>query len=180
YNAPTREFPRSYQPTSIAQFALAHWNAYLATGKDTHRQAFLRQAEWLLDHEEVIADGVGAWPIEFGMPKYGANPHWLSALAQGNVLSVLSRAHLLTGARPFLASAPRAVRAFQRDILDGGVQIRVGDDGCFFEEVAVYPAAHILNGFLLALFGLYDYVALTQDREIDALIRESLRTLHTM
>jgi hypothetical protein len=46
--------------------------------------------------------------------------------------------------------------------------------------VAAYPAAHILNGFLLALFGLYDYVALERDAQVETLIQRSLRTLHTL
>lgn len=180
YNAPTHEHPGSYQPTSIAQFALAHWNAYLATGNQTHMESFLRQARWLLDREVTIAEGVGGWPIDFAAPKYGVDPNWLSALTQGNVLSVLVRAHLATGDQLFLDSAHRAARTFARDVLDGGVQVRVGDGGIFFEEVAAYPAMHILNGYILAIFGLYDYVAVAHDHTYEALIRESLRTFHAI
>jgi glycosyltransferase involved in cell wall biosynthesis len=180
YNAPTHEHPGSYQPTSIAQFALAHWNAYLETENHTHMETFLRQARWLLDREVTITEGVGGWPIDFAAPKYGVNPGWLSALTQGNVMSVLVRAHLATGDRLFLDSAHRAARTFELDVLDGGVQVRVGDGGIFFEEVAAYPAMHILNGYILAIFGLYDYVAVTHDDSYEALIRESLRTFHNI
>src|SRR5579859_4369629 len=34
YNAPTRVYPAAYHPTTIAQYALAQWNAYLATGDE--------------------------------------------------------------------------------------------------------------------------------------------------
>lgn len=180
YNNPTHEYPGSYQPTSIAQYALAQWNAYLATGQATHRGAFMRQANWLVEHQTILPSGIGAWPIDYAMPEYGAAPGWMSALTQGNVISVCLRAYRLTQEQAYLDCARRAVRSFQCDVLDGGVATRTGDGGLFFEEMAVYPASHILNGFILALFGLYDYVAETHDSAVGTLIDQSLRTLHTM
>jgi hypothetical protein len=94
------------------------------------------------------------------------------------VISVLTRAYRLTSEPAFLDTARRALRPFELDIRDGGVCSSPG--GVFFEEVAVYPAAHILNGYILALFGLYDYVALTSSPVVAALIEGSLRTLHEL
>lgn len=174
------KFPAAYQPTNIAQYALAQWNAYLVTGDEKHRQAFMIQAQWLVEHETSLADDTGGWPIPFANPDYYAQEPWLSAMTQGEGISVLVRAYRLTGEEIFLHVARRAVRTFELDIQDGGVSASVGEGGIFFEEVAVYPAAHILNGYLFALFGLYDYVALTGNARIAALIRRSLATLHTL
>jgi glycosyltransferase involved in cell wall biosynthesis len=180
YNAATHEHPASYQPTNIAQYALAHWNQYLISRKQEHADAFMRQARWLLAHETPIAEGVAGWPIAYPAPRYGANANWLSALAQGNVISVFVRAYKLTGDAAYLDSARRAARTFTLDALDGGVSVPVGDDGIYFEEVAAYPASHVLTGYVLALFGLYDYVALTHDEEINSLIERSLDTFHDL
>lgn len=178
YQSPSCISEEVYHPTSIAQYALAHWNAYL-TGKDSeHEKAFLHQAQWLLTHQVPLVNGVGAWPLSVPRPEYYAFFPWLSALAQGCALSVLVRAYLLTGDEAFLQAARRAVRAFERDILDGGVSSQVGEDGIFFEEVAVYPVAHILTGCMLALFGLYDYVAVTGESRINDLLQRSIDTLH--
>ena len=49
----------------------------------------------------------------------------------------------------------------------------------FFEELAIYPAAHVLSAHILALFGLYDYVAFTHDNKIEVLIQRGIDTLHT-
>src|SRR5260221_8770017 len=46
YNAPTEIYPATYHPTTIAQYALANWNAYLATGDEKQREAFMIQARW--------------------------------------------------------------------------------------------------------------------------------------
>jgi glycosyltransferase involved in cell wall biosynthesis len=79
-----------------------------------------------------------------------------------------------------LEVAGRAVRAFELDILDGGVTAPIGVDGIFFEEAAVYPAAHQLSGFIFALIGLYDYVALTSNARIEKLISRSLAGMHSI
>jgi glycosyltransferase involved in cell wall biosynthesis len=173
-------YPDPYHPTEIAQYALAHWNAYRSTGSDEHRQIFLTQANWFLTHEYLVGPDMSGWPIPFPWPEWDTPASWLSALTQGNVISVLVRAYRLTGDLAFLDAARRATRTFEVDILDGGVSTPVGDDGVFFEEVAVYPAGHILNGFILSLFGLYDYVDLTGDARIVALISRAHRALHTL
>jgi len=180
YNAQTQGYPATYQPTTIAQYALARWNVYLTTGDEEHRRAFMIQARWLVEHELRLADDAGGWPIPFPSYSYHTPESWLSALTQGNGISVLARAYRLTDNAIFLDVARRAVRTFELDIRDGGVSTSLGENGVFFEEVAVYPTAHILNGYILALFGLYDYVALTGAIQIDALIRRSLTTLHTL
>lgn len=179
YNSPIGEYPATYQSTTIAQYGLAQWNSYLETASEQHQQAFLTQANWLVEHEVQLDGDTSGWPIPYPSSNYHAPGPWLSALTQGNVVSVLLRAYRLTGDERFLKVARRGVRTFERDILDGGVSTFLGKDGVFFEEVAVYPAAHILNGYVLALFGLYDYVALTDDSQINELIQRSLATLHS-
>src|SRR6266487_4234130 len=60
--------PVGYHPTTIAQYALANWNRYLATQNEAYRSTFLAQANWLTENEVRIGDDVGGWPISF--------PHW--------------------------------------------------------------------------------------------------------
>jgi glycosyltransferase involved in cell wall biosynthesis len=177
---PYRGNPVVHDPTTITRYALAHWNQYLTTHNAYHQKIFLAQALWLVEHEEHIGDDAGGWPITFPHPKIQTEGRWLSALAQGNGVSVLVRAYQLTHDEVFLEVARRVVRTFECDILDGGVSTPVGSEGIFFEEVAVYPAAHMLDGFVLALFGLYDFVTLTGDTQIEALIHRSLTTMHSL
>jgi hypothetical protein len=180
FTLPTDVLPGFYHPTDIAQYALVNWNTYLKTRYEKLRQAFMIQARWLIEHETLITADAGGWPIPFPNSEFYAPKPWLSALTQGVGISVLVRAYQLTGEDVFLQVARRAARTFEMDILDGGVSCGVGDDGIFFEEVAAYPAAHILNGYILSLFGLYDYLALMNDARIHALIQRSLATLHTL
>ncbi len=172
--------PKGYHPTSIAHYALAHWNEYLLTGTENHREEFLTQAKWLVEHEVRLGSEAGGWPISFSHLGVHGEGLALSALMQGNALSVLVRAYQLTRKEVFLEVARRAVCTFELDILDGGVSTPIGENGTFFEEIAVYPATHALSGFMFALIGLYDYAALTSDTRIEELIQRGLVTMHLL
>lgn len=173
-------FGEAYQPTSIAQYGLAQWNAYLADHDSARVEGFMSPARWLLEHETRMESGAGVWPIPFPSPGYGAPGPWLSALTQGNVISLLVRAYLHTKDLRYLECARRGARSFELDIFDGGVSAPVADTGIFFEEVATYPAARILNGYIISLFGLFDYLRVISDAHIEQLIKQSITTLHDL
>jgi hypothetical protein len=166
-------------PTTIAQYALVHWNKYCTTNDEDHCDAFLKQAYVLVGQETPIGDASG-WPISFYSPVVRNDISCLSALTQGLGISVLVRAYQISHEDVFLELAHRIVRTFEKDILDGGVSAPIGVDGIFFEEVAVYPATHALIGFIFALFGLYDYLALNSNIQIEKLLHRSLKTLHNL
>src|SRR5713226_918587 len=177
---PYHPSPVGYHPTTIVHFALAQWNQYLTTFEEQHRLGFLSQANWLVEQEVSIGDDASGWPISFPHTDMHSKGSWLSATAQGGALSVLLRAHQLTHEERFLEIVRRAVRTFERDILDGGVCVPVGEDGVFFEDASIYPAAHVLSGFIFALFGLYDYKLLAGEAKIEKLIDRSLGALHKL
>ncbi len=171
--------PAGYNPTTIAQYALAHWNQYLASHDETHYQTFLAQASWLIEHESHIGEDAGGWPISFPLLELNTGGSYLSALTQGIGISVLVKAYQLTGNQGFLDVTDRVIRTFERDILDGGVSSPLGVGGIFFEEIAIYPASHNLSGCIFAILGLYDYVRLTGNVQVEELIQCSLATMHT-
>jgi glycosyltransferase involved in cell wall biosynthesis len=179
-NSPQDTLPAVYNPTSIAQYGLVHWNAYLTHGGDEHREIFLALANWLLAHKSPLSNGACGWPISYSSNAQGISRPCLSALTQGIATSALLRAYQLTGRDTFMQAARQTVLAFELDILDGGVSSPIGDAGVFFEEFAIYPAAHVLSAHILALFGLYDYVAFTHDNKIKVLIQRGIDALHTM
>jgi glycosyltransferase involved in cell wall biosynthesis len=174
YDAPTRKSPSAYHATTIGQFALAHWNAFLRSREEAHREAFMTQARWLVGNEKRVKTDTAVWPIPYAWPDWHAPGPWLSGLTQGIAISVLVRAHRLTNEPVFLEVASRAARVFEHDILDGGVCSPLRGGAVFFEEVAVYPAGHILNGHLYGMLGLYDYLALSGDPRAEILIQPGI------
>ena len=177
FNAAIKKYPATYHPTTIAQYGLANWNKYLSTEDQKYKEAFILQARWLIAHMVPHIHNTSVWPIPFAAPNYYAPTQWLSAMTQGNVISVLTRAYQVTNEHIYLEIASRAARIFEFDIRDGGVSSFMKESDIFFEEVAVYPAAHILNGYFFALFGLYDYVNICPNTVISSLIHRSLTTL---
>lgn len=169
-----------YDPTNISKYALVNWNDYLAKGNDEHREIFTIQAEWLVTHKVLLSHGGCGWPITFSANDQGIHRLCLSALTQGLALSVLLRAYQLTGRDVFMQTAHQTVHTFELDILDGGVSSPIGDEGIFFEEIAIYPATHVLSTHILALFALYDYIAFTRDNKIEVFIQRGIDTLHTL
>ena len=162
--------------TPIMRYALAHWNAYVESDEKKFLETFLVCAEWLVEHVVHINTSAG-WPIEISCEGERENLA-LSALIQGQGISVLVRAYQVTQQKKFLDVAQIVVETFKLDILDGGVCAPIGEDGIFFEEMAVYPATHALHGFLSALLGLYEYVTITHDPAIEKQIERANRTMH--
>jgi glycosyltransferase involved in cell wall biosynthesis len=177
---PEHHLPNACQPTIIAEQALIEWDAYLATGSEPHREAFLSQAVWLLEHATIFAGELAGWPVLTRLTTLPEPVPLLSASTQGLALSVLVRAYRLTSDEAFLQMAGRAARAFTLDIFDGGVSGPIGSEGLFFEEVAAYPAAHHLISCLIALCGLYDYLAVADDAAVAAHVQRCLSTLSTL
>ena len=168
-----------YHPKLMMQYALVHWDLHLITADIYHREAFLKQANWLVKHQCIIGEKAGGW-IASPLAGTRAIASCLSAGIQGMGLSMLVRAYQLTHQNVFREAAYRVVRTFESDVLDGGISTPVGEKGLFFQDVAAYPASHQLCGFLFAVLGLYDYLSLTGDPLVVQLIQRSLVTMHSL
>jgi glycosyltransferase involved in cell wall biosynthesis len=169
-----------YHPTIVAHYALAAWNTYISTGSVKHKQVFTTQLAWLRAHEVRLNTGASVWLIPLSMQSSQTSRITISAHTQGTIISVFMRAYQLTTDEAFLHIARRAVQPFLGDILDGGVSAPIGDDGIFFEDAAMYPAANVLRGHLFALMGLKDYVTLINDPEVLSVMCRGHNTLHSL
>ncbi|MHB8632532.1 MAG: D-glucuronyl C5-epimerase family protein [Thermoplasmatota archaeon] len=144
-----------YNPIAIAQYGLAQWNAQL-NGREGSEERLLRQADWLVDHLEPNERGYDVWMHHFDWEyASGLRSPWYSGLAQGQGVSCLLRAHKATGDMRYRAAATRAFRAMVTDVTKGGVLEREGG-GVWIEEYLTRPASHIVNGFMWALWGVWD------------------------
>ena len=140
-------------PTTVFQKTLGHWN--LMNGQVTcgeikgsiyeyHRSQFLVGANWA---EQKLETG-GGWKLPIGPSAY-------SAMTQGQGVSVLVRAHHLTGEIRYLEAALSAFRLFGVDENSGGVVGRVHGRP-FLQEFPGSTNVAVLNGAIFALFGIYD------------------------
>ncbi|HEY8297491.1 MAG TPA: D-glucuronyl C5-epimerase family protein [Candidatus Baltobacteraceae bacterium] len=165
-----------YHPIGIAQYALHAHDRARAEGGEAIVRSFLAQARWLRDNQQRRGGVCGCYPFAFPWHKYGAAAGWISAMAQGEAISALLRAEAMQPGIGFIEAAVRAVEPFRRSISEGGVVWR-DRDGTFLEEVAVSSGAHILNGCIFALWGLYDLQRVAPQAWIGTLFDEVRETL---
>jgi heparosan-N-sulfate-glucuronate 5-epimerase len=167
-----------YNPIAIAQYGLGNFNLW-RRGNDTGRKTkFFRAADWLCTHLERNAHGLSVWNHHFNWEyRDTLKAPWYSALAQGQGISVLVRAHQRSGETRYLEAARLAFAAFQHSIEEGGVEFTDASGDLWFEEYIVSPPTHILNGFIWSLWGVFDYFLATKDAIAEELFAGGVRTL---
>lgn len=139
-----------YVPSRVAAFGFAHWNAYRGgnTAPNEHVLKFLAAAEWFAS----FSDG----RIIHDFPLLNLTPPWLSALGQGEALSIFARAFELTKDDCWRQFAVRAAYWLSIRTSAGGVLGNLPDGSSFLEEYPGTRHESVLNGCLYALAGLND------------------------
>jgi len=153
----------------VAQAALGYWELRL-DGEATEAR-FVALADWLVENAAPGPQGL-CWYMEFARPKYALEPGWISAMGQGEAISVLLRAAALTGSERYLATARAALGPMTVEVEQGGV-LRVLAGAPVLEE---YPAARpcaVLNGWIFALLGLHELVNVSGDERARDLFARS-------
>ncbi len=167
-----------YNPIAIAQYALGNYNLFLRTGAAERRTKFLTASDWLVGNLERNPAGVWVWNHHFDWEyRTPQKDPWYSALAQGQALSALIRAHSETKNDKYRQAAERAFPAFMKTTAQGGVTYLDREGYTWFEEVIAEPPTHILNGFMWAAWGIYDYHLHMASPDAQRLFAEAVRTL---
>lgn len=159
----------SANPVSIAQLGLGAW------------QLSRRDQGWL-----VVAESASKWiaaaleddgSIAYGFPMshtYALQPPWSSAMAQGESASLLVRTALMSARPELLVAARRAVAPL---VASGSPLVAHTSDGPVLQEYPTRPPAHVLNGWIFALWGLYDVALETGDRIVRAAFEQGVDAL---
>ncbi len=167
-----------YNPIAIAQFGLGNYSLWKRSGDPSRRQKYLLVADWLCSHLEQNAAGLHVWNHHFDWEyRDTLKAPWYSALAQGQGISLLVRAHKESGDTRYIDAAKLAFACFHNAIENGGVAFTDESGDLWFEEYIVSPPTHILNGFIWALWGIYDYYLATLHPAPKELFSLGVRTL---
>lgn len=161
-----------HDPLVFAQKALGHWSCWLTSFRqeEAHRQAFLALADWLVTAQEVS----GAWFMPTMNKSIYTVPY--NALTQGQAISVLARAFSSTSEQRYLDAAWRGLQFMLKPMEDGGTS-RSTVTGLVLEEYPRYQTNTVLNGWISALFGVYDVLLLIDHVEIRDALEASLQAL---
>jgi hypothetical protein len=169
---------KQYNPIAIAQWGLGNYNLFHSNGDKARQQKFLKASDWLCDHLERNRCGVWVWHHQFDWEyRDTLKRPWYSGLAQGQGISLLIRAHHQTRQPEYLYAAQKAFSSFLLPIEDGGVTFTDDRGDLWFEEYMVNPPTHILNGFIWAAWGVYDYFLGSGDPTAQSLFQQAVGTL---
>jgi heparosan-N-sulfate-glucuronate 5-epimerase len=158
-------------PPRLHNWRLAGWERHL-DGDPRAGARFDFLAELLARHA-VAAGAELRWPFTFAVSKYGLESGWCSAMAQGQVASVFVRQHLRTGDDRWGEYALAALRPL---VLKSEL-VSETPAGPVLEEAPSNPPSHILNGWIYALWGLWDAAVDLDDKDAEKTFAESMVAL---
>lgn len=156
-------------PTMIFQYGLGAYDLWLLEKKEIYKEKVKKCADWACEKQEAN----GAWNNFFYI--YPENPY--CAMAQGEGISLLIRAYKLFGDECYFESAQKAKQFLLSDCKDGGVT-RYTASSVILLEYTHLPV--VMNGWIFALWGLYDYTLLTNDSSVNDIYNKSVITLTEM
>jgi len=169
-----------HNPIAIAQWGLGNYTLFARNGDAEARSKYIKAADWLCERLERNSHGLHVWNHYFDWEyRQMLRAPWYSGLAQGQAISLLVRAHAETGEAKYLNSAALAFRSFVANVASGGVSFEDQEKNVWFEEYLVSPPTHILNGFIWAAWGVYDYFLATGSREAMGLFGAAVKTLES-
>tara|TARA_B100002052_G_scaffold295397_1_gene321824 strand:- start:64 stop:1035 length:972 start_codon:yes stop_codon:yes gene_type:complete len=147
-----------YNPIAIAQWGLGNFNLWYDHKSDIYFEKFINCADWLIENLEENKYGYKVWMHHFDFEyRDTLKAPWYSGLAQGQGISVLVRAFNHTKNKKYSRAASDAFQVFLVPIHEGGVNYVDSSGDHWIEEYIVNPPTHILNGFIWAMWGIYDY-----------------------
>ena len=166
------------QPGTISLTALNAFHCLLVLPKsEEYKKMFFVHADWLKDNLEIDDKGIGRWWYMFEAPsRDNMGKKWVSCFSQSLGISILLRAYQLSGDEVYLAKVRSAIKLYTVDLEDSGVLWK-DESGVYLEEYPENPPAHVLNGFMTGLFGLYEYKMVTGEDWADKLFNDCLETL---
>ncbi len=133
-------------PTMIFQYGLGAYDLWLIQKEEVYRNKVKICADWACENQEDN----GSWKNFFYI--YPEHPY--CAMAQGEGASLLIRAYKLYGEERYLEGAKRAIEFLLLDYQKGGVAKYSGSEVILLEYTHL-PV--VMNGWIFALWGLYDY-----------------------
>lgn len=189
---PVKDSSGAYSPIMIAQYTLACLDALHAIRSGIPPPQVLPQGldlkemevrlrnhlGWIIGSAEETGDGV-VWriPFDFSPLGYDCRKGWVSALCQGQMISVLLRVHQMFGMEEAMELAVSALAPFRRDVEDGGVRWVDSHGHHWYEEFACRRRSQPLNGFVFSLIGLWDMARYTDSEEARKMLERGIETL---
>lgn len=175
-----------YYPINIAQYGLLLHALWVKTAAPEYLKKMALCVDIIWDLRIENASHC-IWRHEVESERHQLAKGWPSAMAQGQCISLFLRYYQITKEEKYLHSAEKAFQ-FMHEVLtdDGGVRNFDKQGNLWLEEYPTPTAkggpSCVLNGFIYALWGVYDLYRVTKNQQakedIDACIQTLKNTLH--
>lgn len=164
-----------YNPVYVIQYALLLHDLILLEKDGGDKVRLKACLEWLLDKAEPFEEAL-VLRNELN-EQYKLSKGWISAMYQGQAISIFLRGYQMFGEQTYLDAADKFFRFFRFDYSEGGV-MRTDDSGyIWLEEYPTDPPSYVLNGFIYSVFGVLDHYRVTKSADSRKLYEECLRTI---
>lgn len=169
---------KNYHPIVIAQYALGLYELLYNNNfqSDHLTNKFLIQADWFIKNK-IEKNESYCWLINYDINKYKIEAPWFSAMAQGEVISVLTRAYKITKDRKYLNVAEKTLNLFEISVQDGGLVNYFKDIPIYEEYPSKIKTVGVLNGFIFSLFGLFDLYMVNNNQRAKYLFDKGINSL---
>lgn len=153
-------------PVAIFQYGLGAYDLYLLEKDERYLKKFFQCVDWAIQNQE----NSGAWNNFFFI--YPNSPY--GAMCQGEGASLLIRAYKHSKNKLYLDAAQKALDFMLISVTNGGTSDEA-EEHLVLLEYTHRPA--VLNGWIFALFGLYDATFICDNRIYREAFNKSLHTL---
>lgn len=165
-----------YYPINIIQYGFMLHADWLESKDERKLDLLLNCMETLESLKEEDANYC-IWWHKYPHRRYGLKPPWASAMAQGEAISLYLRMYQATGKNMWLISAKKTFTFFEMDVAEGGVKRTDKNGRIWLEEFPSDPPSYVLNGFIYAVFGMYDLFRVTGKQNVKEFIDKCLDSL---
>lgn len=162
-------------PVTTSQMVFAFHNQYLNFPDSICMKGFLANANWLVENNQQ-----GYYLYDFDFSHYVTvrmKKYWVSAMAQGYALGALSYAYFITKDKRYLIEADSVFQTLHNNSPDYW-SVLLDDKGYYWLEE--YPSSifcHVLNGKMAALWGIFQYYAVTKKTLALRLLEAGIKTI---
>ena len=150
----------------IFQYGLGAYDLYLQNKSDCYLQKVYACADWAVSNQEPN----GGW-ITFA---HENKEFPYSAMAQGEGISLLLRAYIVSKNDVYLSTAKNAMAFMLTSAENGGVTKYDGED-VYLMEYLYLPI--VLNGWIFSIWGLMDFCKVAESAEVLGILDKTLVSL---
>ena len=165
-----------YSIVYIIQYALINHDLMLKGDDAEERKRIIKKClDWLEAKKEDFRDSI-VWRSPYNV-QYDLPEGWVSAMYQGQAISLFLRGFQLFGDEKYLKIAEKTFEFFKYDYAEGGAK-RIDENGClWFEEYPSSTPSLVLNGYIYTMFGFYDLYRVTKSGRAKETFDECVKTL---